>query len=521
MDQSLKFTLEAIQQKNNAETKSNYFEPEVHQLKKKVPMRCPHCNKTVHISKIEICTKAGIMGATGDLSAGQVGVFANCPSCGVRIPTDEKGLKSVSGLSGKLVMTAVLTAAILFSVFLVGYIRAEKVLPEKYLAEGELEIEKGNYLVANAKLEKAANWKSGDAYYLLGKLSNTITEGGYISLEDTTIPEIPSLAYSLAEMYHSELQHFDEVMAQLEEYIEEGSDDSEIIEGIVSEISLNTRKEAKYQYSLMCRAGVGTSQDSNLANSYLKDSAEAGYVKAVCEYAKRLAVQGDLSEALDLLSSYPNKYNLDVQATKGWIYLLNGNPNEGIKLIVDAANEGNTCAYIYLGDIFLNGTIGEPDTKTAEMYYNAACELSSTYNSDAELGVAACLLERNLKAGNSDELEQALSIAQKCLLHGNANAWYILSYFKANGVLGVDRDEENALEFALIAANNNYPKAEILAAELCSRLGKDSTSMENLLVHAYHQGAMKSANQYAEWILGKEAFGDDFIPLSAEIEYPE
>lgn len=491
MNKEQKYILDTIQARDAAARQAEFFEPEVLSLPKAIAPECPHCGKKVKVQQLTLYSNLGVMGADGDLPRESVSVIANCSKCGTRIAMNSRSVRKLftegSTLARNLIVLVVVlaVAGVFGGRFLVGH------LQEKYYLQARAELQSGDYDSAVESLTKAKKFGSADATYLLSECY----ENG------TGVEQDSDLARELREEASekgSKLAAYALAMDSFEEYMETGS--ASALQDCVDELRTNDSPEALYQLSLMTRVGTGVAQNISEADSLLKQAAEGGCVKALCDYAQKLVYQGEFEEALTLLQGYEDQQNLDVQAAEGFVYLFSGQANQGIQLISNAAEAGSSYGNLYLGDIYYNGSVAGSDHSRAYDYYLASAQAG---NYEGQVGLAMCTALDS--SGHRDD-SLAWSLAQDCYQRGYVDSACLIGYFKQYGLGGQTADPTEALRYTTAAADNCYSPAEVLLAGIYK---DDAVKCLEYLQRAYNHGARTEANNLARDYLGysSEYFG--------------
>lgn len=482
------------------ENTSGYFVPVSVMLKDKVKIYCPHCGRKVPCDKITLFPLYGMIDDKGndlaDIVPGKgCAVIASCPACGGRVNAGgSREIKKAWGNTRRLITTLLLVAVVMAVCLSAAFNFLKHYISEKLYQSGRTSMLQQDYETALTDLEKARSYGSADAAYLL---SECYARGLGVSVNKNMAEELFSEALDNG----SDLAAWDAAMDEFEVYLESGNVSR--LDACLKKLQSNPSGPALYQLSLFTRCGIGTTAaDAEAADELLQQAAGMGYVDAVCDWAQWLAYEGDFSNALATLEPYHELDLPDIQATEGWVYVLNHQTDPGLRMLNDAVERGSRYGNVYMGHIYYNGMISgyAADNATANAYYTAAAEAGSYYGI---LGQAFC---------ETDQWRQ-YEIGEECFNRGYVEGACVIGYAYEEGRAGKVKNVDNAVKYTSMAAAHDFSPAEILMAGIeCNELG-DMETCRDYLERAYKHGAMANANSNAKWYLGADDqfFGPDCI----------
>lgn len=244
--------------------------------------------------------------------------------------------------------------------------------------------------------------------------------------------------------------------------------------------------QAKLRLAHLLEHGLGRHGDKVRSMSFYLDAAEQGLVEAQVALAVRMQQIGDPGAIL-WFQKAADQGHVSAQFVLAKMYLSEGRIEEGLQWYLESANQDNTEALMYLGQLYDKGREDwkiEKDTLKALEFYQKACRL----NHVPAMLRAASLLQTLGRA--SEAVELLLSAARR----GDAEAQLQLALALDKGI-GVS---ENAVE-----ANYWYRVAsELQESQL--RLGAN---------YLKGRGALQSTQQARFWL--KQAATNGFFDREA------
>lgn len=476
-----------------------YFVPVSIMLKDKVKLYCPHCGRKIPCEKITLFPLYGMIDDRGNDLADVVPgkgctVIATCPACGGRVNAGgsreiKKEWGSMRRLITVLLIVGVAMALCLSTVFsfLKNYRSGD------LYQDGRVSMLRQDYETALAELKKARGYGSADAAYLL---SECYARGLGVSTNENMAEELFSEALDNG----SDLAAWDVAMDEFEVYLQTGNVSR--LQACLDELRSNPSGPALYQLSLFTRCGIGTTADAQAADQLLQQAAGTGYVDAVCDWAQWLAYEGDYGGALATLEPYHELDLPDIQAAEGWIYLLDRQMDTGLRMLNDAVERGSRYGNVYMGHIYYNGMVSgyAADKSMANTYYTVAAEAGSYYGI---LGQALCMTEE-------EDQRHQYEIGEDCFNRGYVEGAYVIGNAYKEGKAGKSKNVDNAVKYASMAANHDFPPAEVLMAGIEFELD-DTEACGRYLERAYHHGALKEANGLVKHYFENQGVGDQFF----------
>jgi TPR repeat protein len=217
----------------------------------------------------------------------------------------------------------------------------------------------------------------------------------------------------------------------------------------------NKDPEGTFQLGLLHLTGTGVPKSDEKAMGLLIDATSKGHTGAQY-YAGRLK----LRQARDILKSVDDATE---PHTKTKTKKAEGLSEEGLRMLENAAEQGQDGAYISIGDVYIEGRLVEKDIAKAMEYYQKAAEDGDT---EGYISLASLLLEfveHQAKIGRSPEtyeteVAQCLDALSMAAELDNTDAMVMLGNIFWIGSF-LDTDEARAAAYYQQAAAAGSPSA--------------------------------------------------------------
>lgn len=481
MKQEEKQLLAAVESSRN---NAGFFEPRNMVLPRRIPVYCPCCRTSYRMAELTLFHNQGMMDEAYDLPEKEVSIIASCPKCGSRISISRKELKKKINKLSAGPRNVILVLLLLVAGGVSAFTALSRMSRERYLDMATQQRTEGAFEQAAESYRKAQKFGSADAGYYLSEFYRT----GMGVTADTEMADTLLLE---AEKDGSRLAKDRRTSLMLDEYA--ATEDAGLLETALDRLQSNGG-QSLYERSLMSRAGVMSGD----AEELLYTAASAGYLPAICDLAKQMQYNDDPQAARNLLYSYPDQNEPEIQAGLAWLDLFSGRGEQAYGKLQEAAAAGSATACAYLGDAMAYGLTAEgPDFDRAWEYYTQAVNAG---RGSAMVGQVLCMYQRSSKYYDP---EAAGLLAQQCVRRG---------YTEALTFTALARDtanQETALQELQQAAEWQYAPAELALAEKAHENG-DTAACTGYLQLAYLHGARRDANKRMEaWYGAAQAFGAD------------
>jgi len=204
--------------------------------------------------------------------------------------------------------------------------------------------------------------------------------------------------------------------------------------------------QAQLLVGLSYLAGIGTQKDTTKGADWFERAAKGGSAEAAYQlgmaYLQGQGREKDKNKGIEYLRD----------ATRG------GNQN-ALAYFLEAANNNDTTAQLFLAAIYAYGAGVPQDNEEAMSWYQRAAEAG---NSDAMFLLGQAYHDGDLTTKNP---QKALFWYRKAAAEGNSSAWYRLGSLYEIGEL-VPKDKEKAISWYRKAAEAGFYDAETILNEL-------------------------------------------------------